>query len=105
MKKLGPMENLLEMLPGVSDIPAGAREDMMGQSAEGIKKAEAILSSMTPAERRRPELLNASRRRRVARGSGTEVRDVNELLRNFRQARKMTRRFRKMQKRLPRLGR
>lgn len=105
MKKLGPMENLLEMMPGAAEIPAQMREDMMGQSAEGMKKAEAILSSMTAEERKRPDVLNASRRRRVARGSGTDVRDVNELLKNFRQAQKMTRRLKKMQKRLPRLGR
>jgi signal recognition particle subunit SRP54 len=78
---------------------------MMGQSATGLKRAEAILSSMTTEERKSPDILNASRRRRVARGSGTDVRDVNELLKNFRQAQKMTRRLKKMQKRLPRLGR
>ena len=105
MKKLGPMENLLEMMPGASDIPAPVRDEMMGQSAQGMKKAEAILSSMTPGERRHPDILNASRRRRIARGSGMEVRDVNELLKNFRQAQKMTRRLKKMQKKLPGLGR
>ena len=99
-----PHRNLLEMMPGASEIPSNVKENMMGQSADGIRKAEAILSSMTPGERRKPEIINASRRRRVARGSGTDVRDVNELLKNFRQAQKMTRRLKKMQKKLPRLG-
>lgn len=105
MKKLGPIENLLEMLPGASNMPEHVKGQMMGQSAEGMKKAEAIIQSMTPAERRRPKLLNASRRRRIAKGSGTEVRDVNQILRSFDQAKKMGKNMKKLQKRLLRKGR
>jgi signal recognition particle subunit SRP54 len=54
-----------------------------------MKRKEAILSSMTPQERREPEILDASRRRRIARGSGTEVQEINRLIQQYRQARKM----------------
>jgi len=104
MKKLGPMENLLEMLPGVSDMPQSVKGNLMGQSADGMKKAESIILSMTPAERRRPSLINGSRRRRIALGSGTEVRDVNQILKSFDQAKKMGKGMKKMQKKLLRLG-
>jgi len=95
MRKMGPMENLLEMLPlggklrGSVGLPAGASEDM----ARFSKRAEAIVLSMTPRERRRPEVINGSRRRRIAGGSGTTVSDVNDLLRRFTQARKMARKM------------
>ena len=77
IKKMGPLSGILKMLPGMSaigdiDIPDDA-----------MKKPEAIIRSMTPKERRRPEILNASRRRRIAAGSGTTVQDVNQLIRQF----------------------
>jgi len=101
-RKLGPIENLLEMLPMGSKGLAQAKD---GQNAgrdfeQFTRRAEAIIRSMTPQERRRPELLNASRRRRIAKGSGTQVSDVNDLLRQFEQARKMAKRMRELQKRL-----
>ena len=82
LKKMGPLSGVLKMLPGMSsigdiDIP----EDAM-------KKPEAIIRSMTPRERRHPEVLNASRRRRIAAGSGTTVQDVNQLIRQFEDAKK-----------------
>lgn len=104
VEKLGPLENLLEMLPVGANVPARAREGLKAVSGKELKRAEAIIRSMTPQERRRPDLMDASRRRRVARGSGTDVRDVNELLRNFDQARKMARQLQKTQKRLLRRG-
>lgn len=104
MKKLGPLENLLEMLPGGANVPPLAKKGMAGVSDKELKRAEAIIRSMTVRERRNPDLMDASRRRRVALGSGTEVRDVNELLHNFERARKMARQLKKAQKRLLRFG-
>jgi signal recognition particle subunit SRP54 len=103
MKKLGSMENLLEMLPVGANVPPDAKRGMADVSGREMKKAEAIILSMTAKERRHPELIDGSRRRRIAGGSGTEVRDVNELLKRFRQAKKMARQMKKAQKRL--LGR
>ncbi len=100
MKKLGPLENLLEMLPGAAQIPEAARSQMAGASGDSMKKSEAIIQSMTPRERRHPDLIDARRKRRIAAGSGTQVSDVNELLRNFDRARKMARQMKKAQKRL-----
>jgi signal recognition particle subunit SRP54 len=97
-KKLGPLENLLGMLPGM---------DKMGDLSGGekqLKRVEAIIQSMTPDERRRPEILNASRRARVARGSGTTVADVNELLKQFGTMKQMMKRMGKMQKAFARKG-
>jgi signal recognition particle subunit SRP54 len=75
------------MIPGVPK-PAADQVD------EGkLARTEAIIRSMTAQERRRPEILDGSRRRRVARGSGTTVQEVNELLRQFKQARRMMRAF------------
>jgi signal recognition particle subunit SRP54 len=96
LKKLGPLENLLGMLPGmgkVADLGAGEGE---------MKRIEAIILSMTPTERRRPEILNASRRARIARGSGTRVADVNELLKQFATMKKMMKEMGRMQKTLAR---
>jgi signal recognition particle subunit SRP54 len=85
LRKLGPLDQVLSLLPGAGalkgvDVDAGERE---------MTRAAAIIDSMTPLERRDPSLLNGSRRRRIARGSGTRVEDVNRLLRQFAQARKM----------------
>ena len=105
MKKLGPLENLLEMLPGMGQIPAQAREKMTEMSGDNMKKTEAIIHSMTPRERRHPEVVDGSRRRRIAQGSGTSVSDVNELLKSFQRARKMAQQMKKAQKRLLRFKR
>ncbi|MGD0750738.1 MAG: signal recognition particle protein [Anaerolineales bacterium] len=82
-KKMGPMSQMMDMLPG--DVGKAARavspEDMERQ----FKRTEAIISSMTPGERRAPDVLNASRRRRIAAGSGTEVQDVNQLIKQYRE--------------------
>ena len=93
MKKMGPLAQIMEMLPG-----------QMGQAARGIdptlveksfKQSEAIINSMTLKERRDPDLLNASRRRRIAAGCGMEVQDVNRLIKQFREAQKMMKMFQK----------
>ncbi len=104
MKKMGPMENLLDLLP----MGGRERNQMRSHMASGgadqmkgfVKRNEAIIRSMTPGERRNPDIIKASRRQRIARGSGTTVTDVNDLLRQFDQARKMARQFGRMQKRL-----
>jgi len=85
LRKLGPLDQVLSMLPGAAalkgvDAEAGERE---------MRRQAAIIDSMTPPERRDPGLLNGNRRKRVARGSGTSVEDVNRLLRQFVQARKL----------------
>ncbi len=86
IKKLGPLTDLLGMIPGVNKM----MKDVDPQMAEGsLKKTEAIINSMTRQERHRPDLLNASRRRRIATGSGTSVNDVNMLMKQFRDMQKM----------------
>jgi signal recognition particle subunit SRP54 len=83
---MGPLSQVMEMLP-----KSGAFGQLQGASVdEGeIRKTEAILNSMTPLERRKPKVLNGSRRKRIAMGSGTKVQDVNRLLKQYRQMRKM----------------
>ena len=86
MKKLGPFAQILDMLPGMGQIKA--QIDPALAEAQ-LKKTEAIIHSMTVAERRSPDVLNGSRKRRIARGSGTTVQDVNQLVRQFREMQKM----------------
>ena len=86
LKKLGPLGDILGMLPGVGKMV----KDIDMQDAEGsMKRTEAIISSMTRHERRSPDVLNASRRRRIATGSGTTVQDVNQIVKQFREMQKM----------------
>ncbi|MEZ4593252.1 MAG: signal recognition particle protein [Chloroflexota bacterium] len=86
IKRLGPIGQLLEMIPGMNKMAKGV--DLSG--AEGdLKRIEAIIYSMTPQERRNPKILKASRKRRVAAGSGTTVQDVNALLKQFQEMKKM----------------
>ena len=82
IKKMGPLSGILKMLPGMSNIGDIDIPD------DAMNKPEAIIRSMTPRERRHPEILNASRRRRIAAGSGTTVPDVNQLIRQFEEAKK-----------------
>jgi signal recognition particle subunit SRP54 len=84
VRQMGPISNLIGMLPGASAALKGAEVD----DAQ-VGKVEAIIRSMTPQERRNPAILNGSRRARIARGSGTQVTDVNALIRQFGEARKM----------------
>jgi len=81
MKKIG-LKSMISMLPGMSGKDIDVDENAM-------KKPEAIIRSMTPKERRNPGILNASRRKRIAAGSGTSVQDVNQLIRQFEQAKQM----------------
>lgn len=102
LKKMGSMGKLLEMIPGAGALTGKMREQLDNDSGRQMKKSEAIILSMTPRERRNPDILNASRRKRIARGCGLNVSDVNELLRGFRQAQQMAKKMKRMQKRLPR---
>ncbi|HEV2457035.1 MAG TPA: signal recognition particle protein, partial [Ktedonobacterales bacterium] len=97
VKKMGSMTQLLEMIPGMSK--ALSQQDMR-EALEGdqLKTAEAIILSMTPAERHDPEIINGSRKRRIARGSGTTPQDVNQLLAQFRDAQKMMKQVMGLQK-------
>lgn len=100
IRKMGPLKEILKMIPGLGnqlkDLPVDESQ---------IKHIEAIIQSMTPAERREPDILNASRKRRVARGSGSDVSDINRLLKQFEMMRKMMKGLgdmgRKRGKRLP----
>ena len=101
LRKMGSMDSLIDMLPMGGQVKAKLREaGKDGDFAKATKRSEAIIQSMTRKDRHRPELLNASRKRRIAAGSGTEVQDVNALLKQFEQAREMTKRMGSMQKRL-----
>jgi signal recognition particle subunit SRP54 len=98
LKKMGSLESILKMLPGMSQM-----KDLQIDEHE-LVKVEAIIKSMTPDERRNPDILDASRRNRVAKGSGTEAHDVNKLLKGFEQAKKMMKNMSRMQKGMLRLG-
>lgn len=84
IKKMGSLENLLGMIPGVGNQLKNAKVD-----PKAFTRTEAIINSMTVDERHKPQILNSSRRKRIARGSGTRVQDINQLMRQFEQMRKM----------------
>jgi signal recognition particle subunit SRP54 len=86
VKKLGPLDQLMEMVPGLASL---SRQIPQEETAGQMKRIEAIINSMTLQERGNPQIINASRKRRVARGSGTTVQDVNALLAQFRQTQRM----------------
>ena len=83
IRRMGPIKDIIKMLPGVGraldDIPIGEKE---------IRRVESIILSMTPKERRNPEILDASRKRRVAKGSGSDVAAVNAILKQYNELRK-----------------
>jgi len=84
-KKLGSMRQLLNLVPGLR-----ISDEQLEQGQAELRRFEALVQSMTPAERRDPRLLNASRRRRIATGSGTTVQDVNRFMSQFKQMQQMT---------------
>jgi len=87
LRKMGPLQSILGMLPGLS----GHQLSQMKVDEREIDRVEAIVLSMTPEERRRPELIKGSRRLRIAKGSGTSVQQVNQLVKQFDQMRKLMR--------------
>ena len=90
MKKMGPLNQLLEMVPGMGKQLKG--QDLSGAEGE-MKRIEAIINSMTVKERRQPEIIDASRKRRIANGAGVKVQDVNKLLKQFGETKKMMKHF------------
>ncbi len=98
MRKMGPLENVLGMIPGMSQM-----KDVKIDPKE-VSRTEAIVLSMTPKERRKPDILNAKRRIRIAKGSGTTVSQVNDLLRRFEQMKKMMKNMGGMKKLFAKMG-
>ncbi|HEY6102320.1 MAG TPA: signal recognition particle protein [bacterium] len=86
VRKMGPLDSLLEMIPGLGGRIRGAAAEM---DERQLTHVEAIIDSMTPSERAEPHLIDGSRRRRIARGSGTSIQDVNRLLRQFEDAKRL----------------
>ncbi|MGA4578613.1 signal recognition particle protein [Limisphaera sp. VF-2] len=101
MRRMGPLENLMKLLPGAAE--ALQQADLAQQEKE-LRRMEAILCAMTPQERRQPQILNASRRHRIARGSGVPVSEVNDLLKKFAQMQEMMKKMGKLQKLMGRVG-
>ncbi len=83
IKKMGSMQNLLGMMPGMSGVKVGDLPERQ------MKVTEAIIKSMTLQERRKPDLLNGSRRQRIAQGAGVKIAEVNQILKQFQQMQKM----------------
>ncbi|MBK8231748.1 MAG: signal recognition particle protein [Candidatus Eisenbacteria bacterium] len=93
VKKMGPLEDLIKMIPGIGNkLPAGLKVD-----EKQLTRVEAIIQSMTRKERAKPEIIDGSRRKRIAKGSGSSVQDVNKLLKDFLMMRQMVSRMSRMQ--------
>jgi len=101
MKKLGPLENIMKMLPGGAEALLG--QDMSKQEKE-FKHMEAMICAMTPKERKTPQILNAKRRIRVAKGSGVTVTELNTMLNKFSQMQQMMKKMGKFSKMMGRMG-
>jgi signal recognition particle subunit SRP54 len=95
VRSMGPIGQLLGMLPGGGGLGKAAQQVDPQEAEKSLVMVEAIISSMTPYERQNPKRINANRKRRIARGSGTEVQDVNRLLRQFRDMQTMFKRLKK----------
>jgi signal recognition particle subunit SRP54 len=97
IRKMGPLKNVMKMVPG---LQAAVPEEALDQLDDGrMDRVEAIVLSMTPAERTNPDILNGSRRRRIAAGSGTTPQDVNQLVDQLYAMRKQMKQFTKLEKR------
>jgi signal recognition particle subunit SRP54 len=97
---MGPLDQILGMLP-FGKMLKGAPKELDAEQAD-LGRFDAIITSMTPGERRHPEIINGSRRLRVARGSGTTVQDVNRLLKQYAQLKKMMKQFKGLEGKMPR---
>ena len=91
INKLGGLGKIIDMIPGIS--AADKKSLDLEQGRKDLKKMEAIILSMTPEERRRPNVLNASRRKRIAAGSGVTVQEVNQVMKKYEEMKKMTKVF------------
>lgn len=101
MKSMGPLDKIVGMLPGGAEMLKGAD---MTKSEREFKRFEAMICGMTPQERRHPQILNASRRKRIAKGSGVQVVELNNLLNRFGQMQQMMKKMGKFQKMLGKMG-
>ncbi len=101
MKKLGPLENLVGMLPGGSEMMKSAD---MSKSEKEFRRMEGMICAMTPQERRNPQILNARRRQRIAKGSGVSVAELNTLLNRFGQMQQMMKKMGKFSKMMAKMG-
>jgi signal recognition particle subunit SRP54 len=100
VRQMGPLDQILGMLP-FGKMLKGAPKELDAEQAD-LGRFDAIIASMTPGERRHPEIINGSRRLRVARGSGTSVQDVNRLLKQYAQLKKMMKQFKGLEGKMPR---
>ncbi|MDO5713216.1 MAG: signal recognition particle protein [Tissierellia bacterium] len=98
MKNMGPLEELIGMIPGMNNKML----KNISIDEKGFGRVEAIIKSMTPDERAKPEIINSSRRRRIAEGSGTNVHEVNKILKQFKELRKMMKQLGNMEKNMKR---
>ena len=101
MKKLGPLENIVGMLPGGD---AALKDADLDKGQAELRRMEALICAMTPKERRQPNILNASRRRRIATGTGVKVSELNSMLNKFFQMQQMMKKMGKMQKMMAKMG-
>jgi signal recognition particle subunit SRP54 len=101
MKKLGPLEGIIGMLPGGAEA---LKQSDISKSEKEFRRMEAMICGMTPVERRNPHVLNASRRRRIAKGSGVSVAELNNLLNRFAQMQQMMKKMGKFQRMMTKMG-
>jgi signal recognition particle subunit SRP54 len=101
MKKLGPLESLIGLLPGGAEA---LKQTDMSKSEQEFRRMEAMICGMTPIERRNPQILNASRRKRIAKGSGVTVAELNNLLNRFGQMQQMMKKMGKFQRMMAKMG-
>jgi signal recognition particle subunit SRP54 len=101
MKKMGSLESIVSMLPGGSEM---LKQTDMSKQEKEFRRMEGMICAMTPQERRTPQLLNAKRRIRIAKGSGVQVSEVNQLMNKFSQMQQMMKKFGKFQKMMTRMG-
>ncbi|MEX2146380.1 MAG: signal recognition particle protein [Candidatus Rokuibacteriota bacterium] len=102
LRRMGPLDQIMGMLPFGKMMKGAGPKDLEGEQAD-LDRFDAIISSMTPGERKHPDVINGSRRQRIARGSGTAVQDVNRLLKQYAQLRKMMKQFKGMEGKLGRM--
>ena len=102
LRKMGPLEQILDMVPFLKGAAKPGASELDAESRD-LKRFEAIIGSMTPAERHTPAIINGERRARIARGSGTSVQDVNRLLKQYAQLRKMMKQFKGLEGKAGRL--